>query len=92
MFGMQVLRLGIESGRLDGKRQDERWIKLSKKDYSNRARTDCLESVWDKTAPNTMHIDDFIQYTGELATRKECELQNSYFQNDVHKMKSNNKE
>lgn len=92
MFGMQVLRLGIESGRLDGKRQDERWIKLSKKDYSNRARTDCLESVWDKATPNTMHIDDFIQYAGGLASRQECEFQNSYFQNDVHKMKSNNKE
>ncbi len=92
LFGMKVLLVEIQSGRLDGNIRKDKWRILAKKDYSKRYRTDCLQSVFDKVKPNTMHIDDFQQYAGELASRRECELQNSYFQNDVHKMKSNNKE
>ena len=37
-----------------------------------------------------MHIDDFIQYAGELGTQKENESQNSFFQNDIKKMREIN--
>ena len=90
LFGMQELLLEVQSGRLDGETIKERWIMLSKKDYSKRALTDCLQSVWVKSEPNKMHIDDFQQYAGELATIEECDLQNSFFQKDVHKIKENN--
>ena len=89
MFGMEVLCLEIQSGRMDGEIRNEKWRILSKKDYANRYRTDCLASVYDKANPNTMYIDDFITYAGELATKEECAQQNSYFQRDIHKMKEN---
>lgn len=92
LFGMKVLPFEIQSGRMDGEVKKEKWRILSKKDYSNRYSTDCLSSVWDKYTPNTMHIDDFITYAATLATKEECSQQNSYFQNDIHKMKENNKE
>ena len=38
----------------------------------------------------TMHIDDFIEYAGEVGTNEENQLQNSYFQNDIAKMKELN--
>ena len=90
MFGMEVLCLEIQSGRMDGEIRQEKWRILSKKDYANRYRTDCLASVYDKSTPNAMYIDDFITYAGELATKEECAQQNSYFQRDIHKMKENN--
>ena len=92
IFGMQVVSLEIQSGRMDGTIRKDKWRWFAKKDWSNRNRTDCLNSVWEKAAPNTMHIDDFISYAATLATKEECAWQNSYFQNDIHKMKENNKE
>lgn len=89
MFGMKIMPLDIQTGRMDGEVRQDRWHILSKKDFSNRYRTDCLASVYDKAHPNTMHIDDFITYAGALATKEECQLQNSYFQRDIHKMKEN---
>lgn len=92
LFGMKVLPFEIQSGRMDGSIKKDKLRILSKKDFSNRNSTDCLSSVWDKYTPNTMHIDDFITYAATLATKEECAQQNSYFQNDIHKMKENNKE
>ena len=37
-----------------------------------------------------MHVDDFIMYAGEVGTTEENMLQNSYFQNDIKKMKELN--
>ena len=91
-FGMETMYLEVQSGRMDGKLREDKWRILSKKDYSKRYRTDCLASVFDRYAPNTMHIDDFQCYAGELATREECDLQNSFFQKDVHQMQDKNKE
>jgi hypothetical protein len=39
-----------------------------------------------------MHIDDFIMYSGEVGTDEENQLQNSYFQMDIAKMKALNLE
>ena len=60
-----------------------------KKDRSRRYRTACLEAVFDSYEPNTMHIDDFISYSGIVGTLKENGLQNSYFQNDIQSMHKN---
>lgn len=86
-YGVMILQLEIQSGSLDGDVRQERWHIMAKKDRSNRYRTDCLASVFEKAEPNTMHVDDFVSYAGELATKEECLLQNSFFQRDIHKMK-----
>lgn len=86
-FGAQTLKLEVQSGRMDGEVKKEKWRLIMKKDRSRRYRTSCLEAVFESYKPNTMHIDDFISYAGEVGTQEENELQNSYFQNDIIKMK-----
>ena len=87
LYGIQTLKLEIQSGRLDGEVKKEKWRLITKKDRSRRYRTACLEAVFDSYEPNTMHIDDFIMYAGEVGTDEENQLQNSYFQNDIKSMK-----
>ena len=86
-FGVQTLNLEYQSGRMDGEIKTDKFRILSKVHLSNRYRTDCLASIFDTYEPNTMHIDDFKMYAGELAAQEERDLQNSYFQNDIKKMK-----
>ena len=88
LFGVQKVVIQIQSGRLDGALRQDWWRIMSKKDFAERYGTDCLNSVWHKATPNTMHIDDFICYAAKFATKEECQLQNSYFQRDIHKMKT----
>lgn len=87
LFGAQTLTLEIQSGRMDGQIKKEKWRLLMKKDRSRRYRTSCLEAVFESYEPNTMYVDDFIMYAGEVGTQEENEQQNSFFQNDVKKMK-----
>ena len=91
LFGMQTFTLEIQSGRMDGEVKKDKWRILSKKDYSRRYKTACLEAVFESYEPNTMHVDDFIMYAGEVGTNEENQLQNSYFQNDIKKMRELNK-
>ncbi len=91
MFGAQTITLEMQSGRMDGKVDTDKWRWLFKKDFSERYRSDCLHSVWVSYEPNTMYVDDFISYAGLLGTQEENELQNSYFQNDIKKMKRMNR-
>jgi len=89
-FGMQTFTLEIQSGRMDGEVKKDKWRILSKKDYSRRYKTACLEAVFESYEPNFIHVDDFIMYAGEVGTQEENQLQNSYFQNDIKKMKEQN--
>ena len=90
LFGIQTLTLEIQSGRMDGEVKKDKWRIITKKDRSRRYKTACLEAVFDSYEPNTMHIDDFIEYAGEVGTNEENQLQNSYFKNDIRKMKELN--
>ena len=90
LLGHQALKLEVQSGRMDGEVRTDKWHRINKKDRSRRYRTACLETVFDSYEPNTMHIDDFIQYAGEVGTQEENDLQNSYFQNDIRRMKELN--
>ena len=92
LFGTQTLKLEIQSGRMDGEVKKEKWRLITKKDRSRRYRTSCLEAVFESYKPNTMHVDDFIMYAGEVGTQAENEFQNSYFQNDIKKMKQLNQD
>lgn len=91
LFGTQELKLEIQSGRMDGDVKEDKWRLITKKDRSRRYQTACLEAVFDSYEPNTMHIDDFVMYAGEVGTQAENELQNSFFQNDIKKMRELNK-
>lgn len=94
LFGIQTLELEMESGTLDdgGKIKHDKWRIITKKDRSRRYKTACLESVFDSYEPNFMHIDDFLEYAHEVGTQEENDLQNSYFQNDIKKMRGMSRE
>ena len=62
----------------------------NKKDRSERYRMNCLKSIFISDPPNKKHIDDFVMYEGILATPEELAKQNSYFQNDIRKIKGDN--
>lgn len=87
LYGRQTLNVEIKAGSLEGEPKKDKWRILTKKDRSRRYRTDGLKAIYEPYKPNTMHIDDFIQYAGELGTQEENELQNSFFQNDIKKMR-----
>ena len=86
-FGAQILKLEIQAGTLEGEPKRDTWRLLMKKDRSKRYQTACLESVFDSYTPNTMHVDDFISYAAAVGTSEENQLQNSYFQDDISKMR-----
>jgi hypothetical protein len=86
LFGSFCLKLELQSGRMDGDVQKDKWRIILKKDRSRRYQTDCLSSVFQTYEPNRMHIDDFISYAGSVGTLHENGLQNSYFQNDIKSM------
>ena len=85
-YGCLTLELELQSGRMDGEAQKDKWRILTKKDRSARYKTDCLSSVFATYEPNTMHIDDFICYAKGVGSLRENGLQNSYFQNDIKRM------
>lgn len=90
LFGKQTMKLEIQHGRMDGEIKKAKWRLITKKDRSRRYKTACLQAVFESYEPNTMHVDDFIMYAGEVGTDEENQLQNSYFQNDIKKMKELN--
>ena len=75
---------------MDGEVKKDKRRLMMKKDRSRRYKTACPEAVFDSYEPNFMHVDDFIEYAGEVGTNEENQLQNSYFQNDIKKMKEQN--
>lgn len=91
LFNKQNLNLEIQSGRLDGEVQKAKWRILTKKDRSNRYKTDCLETVFESYKPNMMHVDDFLSYSSSVGTLDENSLQHSFFQSDIIEFKKQQK-
>jgi len=85
LFGSSVVKLSVESGRMDGERKECKYFIQSKKIYAKRYSTDCLSGIFESYAmDNTVGIDDLIEYATELGTDEENLLQNSHFQKEVH--------
>ncbi len=88
LFGAQVLRLEVESGRMNGDVKKRKWYKMPKKDYSKRYSTNCLSAVFEGDEHNTVSISEFIEYADILATSDELSMQHSHFQTDIRRMKT----
>ena len=91
LYGCQVLRLEVESGRMNGDVRKQKWFKMPKKDYSRRYSTNCLSAVFEGDEPNSVSINDFIEYADIMATSDELAMQHSHFQRDIRKMKEGEK-
>ena len=87
-FGSETLHLKVESGRMDGEANEQKYYRLIKKDFSKRYSTNCLSAIFEGDEPNTVSINDFVSYAGIMATEAELQLQNSHFQNDLAKRKN----
>ena len=87
LFGTQTLYLEVESGRMNGDAKRQKWFKMPKKDYSKRYSTNCLSAVFEGDVPNTVSVNDFIEYASIMATTDELMMQHSHFQNDIRRMK-----
>jgi hypothetical protein len=87
LFGAETLYLEVESGRMNGDAKRQKWFKMPKKDYSKRYSTNCLSAVFEGDVPNTVSVNDFIEYASIMATTDELMMQHSHFQNDIRRMK-----
>lgn len=87
-FGSETLHLKVESGRMDGEAKEQKYYRLIKKDFSKRYSTNCLSAIFEGDEPNTVSINDFIEYAGIMATEAELQMQHSHFQNDLAKRKN----
>ena len=87
-FGYQKYNLKLEAGTQDGIFKDKEYYLSFKKIYSLRYSTDCFSDFFDEKAyKSTIGINDLQEYRTERASFDEMELQNSYFFNELKKLK-----
>ncbi len=84
-FGSHVLKLEVESGRLNGDVKKRKYYISSIKAYSDRFSSDCHSAIFEGDEPNTVSIDDLREYSGIMATSEELRAQHSFFQEDIAK-------
>jgi len=90
-FGYYKLDTIIESGRQDGKIKENNYYLSFKKCYSKRFSTDAFSDFFNvKALKSQIGIDDLQEYKGIKASFEEMLLQNSYFFNDLNRIKKNN--
>lgn len=83
-FGSSVVKITIESGRMDGKVRKGKHFMQSKKIYSCRFATDCLSVIFDEYGEyNTVGLDDMQVYRSVHSQEDEWLLQHSLFHKDV---------
>lgn len=92
-FGVGVLSLAVESGRMDGERIQRLWYKMPKKVYANRYSTDCLAGIFERRAEeNDVGLNDLPEYVSGRATWEELQVQHSFFQSDMERVRGKGEE
>ena len=87
LYGVRKLTINIDDGLIEGKVETDYWRQIVRNEWSGLYVSDCLRSIYEPNVPNEMHIDDYPCYSSIVATQEEGEMQHSYFQNDIRKMK-----
>lgn len=86
-FGSQTLKLAVEDGTLEGDIKLCKYYRQSKKIYSKRYTTDCLNGIFEmRNQFNTVGLDDIAEYAGIMATNAELQRQNSHSQTEINKL------
>ena len=92
-FGFYRLNCSVESGRQDGEYKESNYFLMSKKIYSKRFSTDCFSDYFnEKSLRSTVGLNDIAEYKTEKATFDELLKENSYFFNDLIKLKNKDSE
>jgi hypothetical protein len=78
----------VEKGTQDGQVKESSYYLMCKKIYSKRFSTDCFSEVFtDKSLKCKLGLNDIIEFKTEKATFEEMLQENSYFFNDLAKLK-----
>ena len=89
-FGYFKLKIQVEKGTLDGQLKECSYYLMAKKIYSKRFSTDCFSDVFKyRTLNSNLGLNDILEFKSEKATLEEMMLENSYFFNDLIKIKDN---
>ena len=92
-FGYYKLDLAVEKGTQDGATKVKHYYLSTKKIYAKRFSTDCYNDIFTaKALRSNVGLADVPEYKGVKATLEELMQQNSYFFNDLLKIKENSKD
>lgn len=87
-FGYYKLKVSVESGTQDGQAKESKYYLMSKKIYSRRFSTDCFSDYFhEKALRSYIGIDDLNEFATEKASFEEMMQENSYFFNDLTKLR-----
>lgn len=87
-FGFFKVDVNIEKGTQDGLTKKNSYYLMAKKIYSKRFSTDCFSDFFnEKALKSKLGIDDLKSFKTEKASFKEMEQENSYFFNDLNRIK-----
>ena len=91
-FGYYKLKLNVEKGTQDGDLKVGNYYLMAKKIYSKRFSTDCFSDFFnEKALRSAVGINDLPEFKTEKATFEEMLKENSYFFNDLVKLKEQDK-
>lgn len=92
-FGFTVIKVKVEEGTQDGSFKESKYYLMNKKIYSKRFSTDCFSEFFnEKSLRSSIGINDLQEFEKEKANFDEMLSENSYFFNDLIKIKNNEKE
>ena len=92
-FGYYKLNLAVEKGTQDGATKVKHYYLSTKKIYAKRFSTDCYNDIFtEKALRSSVGLQDVPEYKGVKATLEELVQQNSYFFNELLKIKNNTTE
>ena len=89
LFNTRVVKLELESGKLNGVTVEHKYYESSKKIFSRRYATDAHAGIFDRRARyNEVGINDLREYLTHRASDEELLLQHSFMQADMIKYAS----
>lgn len=85
-FGGYVVKIELQSGRMDGNTKTCKYVLQFKKNRAKRFESDCQAGTWEsRGAQNFVGLDDMATYVDYMATQDELLSQNSYTQEELRK-------
>lgn len=92
-FGYYKVICALENGIMDGELRNKDYYLMFKKIYSNRFSTDCFSGFFnEKALRSKVGINDLKEFTSIKPSFDEMKNENSYFFNDLIKIKDKDKE
>ena len=87
-FGYYKVAVNIEKGTQDGIIKKNNYYLMAKKIYSKRFSTDCFSDFFnEKALKSKIGLDDLDTFKTEKATFEEMQKENSYFFNELNRIK-----